>query len=133
MDQLERDFCTLFIVLCTLVLFQIFRFQANIIGAAADTIFVCYVMDLNLNDGEAVHMQSSAGLHERVQAAVTDYERENPMGDSARLRLAPTSSSSATFESDTVDDPDSPLTPGDERVRETRDETSGMMMSGARP
>jgi len=79
LERLERDFCGLFIVLVGIGLLQVFRLQANVIEAAADTVFVCYVMDLNLNDGEAVHLKNStANLHQKVQSAVAQYERDYP-------------------------------------------------------
>jgi hypothetical protein len=79
LERLERDFCGLFIFVVGLGLLQVFRLQANVIGAAADTVFVCYVMDLSLNDGEAVHLKNSAAnLHQKVQSAVDQYERDYP-------------------------------------------------------
>merc|ERR1712166_708720 len=79
MESMGRDFCALFVFLVGLALFQVFKIQADVIQAAADTVFVCYVLDLSLNDGEAVHLrQSSSGLHQKVQAAVTQYEKDYP-------------------------------------------------------
>jgi hypothetical protein len=79
LERLDRDFCGLFVFVVGVALFQVFRMQANLIDAAADTVFVCYVMDLSLNNGEAVHLKNSAAnLHEKVQAAVADYERDYP-------------------------------------------------------
>merc|ERR1719231_687866 len=94
LERLDREFCVLFIVLCAVGMFQVFRFQANIIAAASDSIFVCYVMDLSLNNGEAVHMQTSAGLHAKVAAAVTAYERENPSEVQLTQRSAQSDSNS---------------------------------------
>merc|ERR1711865_318652 len=79
MESMGRDFCALFVFLVGLALFQVFKTQADVIQAAADTVFVCYVLDLSLNDGEAVHLKNSAAnLHQRVQSAVDQYERDYP-------------------------------------------------------
>ena len=106
MDKLGREFCVLFVVLCPLGMFQVFRFQANIIAAASDTIFVCYVMDLNLNNGEAIHMQTSAGLHAKVQAAVSEYEKENP----SEVQLTNSNDRSSDSQDGESSKEDSPLT-----------------------
>lgn len=106
MDKLGREFCVLFVVLCSLGMFQVFRFQANIIAAASDTIFVCYVMDLNLNNGEAIHMQTSAGLHAKVQAAVSEYEKENP----SEVQLTNSNDRSSDSQDGESSKEDSPLT-----------------------
>ena len=79
MEGMGREFCGLFVFLVGLALFQVFKIQADVIQAAVDTVFVCYVLDLSLNDGEAVHLrQSSSGLHQKVSAAVAQYEKEYP-------------------------------------------------------
>lgn len=80
MVELERDFCAVFVLVVALATFQVFRFQANIIAAAADTIFVCYAMDLDLNEGEAVHLKQATSnrLHEKVEQAVAGYMRDHP-------------------------------------------------------
>ena len=85
-------------------LLQVFRLQANVIGAAADTVFVCYVMDLSLNDCEAVHLKNSAAnLHQKVQAAVAQYEADYPQevqlqkGSSGGLPRSESGSESEAF------------------------------------
>merc|ERR1719217_268708 len=79
MEGMGREFCGLFVFLVGLALFQVFKIQADVIQAAVDTVFVCYVLDLSLNDGEAVHLhQSASGLHQKVSAAVVQYEKEYP-------------------------------------------------------
>jgi len=79
LEGMDREFCGLFVFLVGLALFQVFKIQADVIQAAVDTVFVCYVLDLSLNDGEAVHLrQSASGLHQKVSAAVAQYEKEYP-------------------------------------------------------
>ena len=99
LEELQREFCVVFLLLVTLATFQVFRFQANIIAAAADTIFVCYAMDLDLN-GAAVHLKPSHRLHAKVKLAVEQYERDYP-GQVPVLSgsvAATSSSSSSKFE-----------------------------------
>jgi choline transporter-like protein 2/4/5 len=79
MESMGREFCGLFVFLVGIALFQMFKIQADVIQAAVDTVFVCYVLDLSLNDGEAVHLsQSASGLHQKVSAAVKQYEQQFP-------------------------------------------------------
>jgi hypothetical protein len=104
MENFEREFCGLFVFLVGLALYQVFKIQADVIQAAVDTVFVCYVMDLSLNDGEAVHLkQSASNLHQKVQAAVAQYEADYPQevqlqkGSSGGLPRSESGSESEAF------------------------------------
>lgn len=103
LESMDREFCGFFIFLVGLALFQVFKIQADVIQAAVDTVFVCYVLDLSLNDGEAVHLrQSSSGLHQKVSAAVAQYEKQFPQ--EVELQKLPTKGSASGSSSELIAD-----------------------------
>jgi len=77
LDVLDRSFSPLFVVLSAIALWHCFELQARIVSAASDTVFVCYIRDLELNAGAgAGGVQMTQGVHRKLQAEISGSQKD---------------------------------------------------------